>query len=175
MLFSRFTVDEILMINCVLSFFGVMYIGLSFSINSYTSTYSEDVSASFLHLGLGLFLCLLSIGALIITRKGILSGKKLLLETLLVFLKIVQIMMAGLSFISLVVQCQYLANLLDSEMKVGMGCLLIFLHFMVFICWIPYFWIATSFIMAKLEIEDEDFRNQSTRPSSRDIYVRINY
>ena len=68
--------------------------------------------------------------------------------------------MASLTLISLVVQCQDLAVLINTEnmngplamMKVGMGCLLVFLYLMAFICWIFYFWFVTAFILTKLEI-----------------------
>merc|ERR1719244_2505439 len=114
-------------------------------------------------------------GALIFTilaRKGIMIRKKLLLTPLMLFLKTVPILVASLTFISLVVQCQNLAILLNSEnmngplimMKVGMSCLLIFLYFMALICWITYFWYGTAFIMTKLEMVF--FVNQNT-PNTR--------
>ena len=171
---SILNLEEFFMINCAISSFGLMIIGLSISTNSDNSIYNQDVSTSFLHLGL--LLCLPSIGALIFTilaRKGIMSRKwkKLLLTPLMLFLKIVPILMASLTLISLVVQCQDLATLINTEnmngplamMKVGMGCLLVFLYLMAFICWIFYFWFVTAFILTKLEMV---FFNQSTPSTS---------
>ena len=77
----------------------------------------------------------------------------------------------------MVVQCQNLVILLNSEnmnsslvmMKVGMGCLLIFLYFMALICWITYFWYGTAFIITNLEMVfflDQNIPN--TRPGSGD-------
>jgi len=172
---SLLNLDEFFIINCAIFTFGLMNIGLSISIYSDSSNiYSDDVSTSFLHLGL--LSCLPSIGALIFTilaRKGIMLGKKLLLTPLMLFLKIVPILVASLTFISMVVQCQNLAILLNSEnmdsslvmMKVGMSCLLIFLYFMTFICWITYFGYATAFMMTKLEMVF--FLNQNTSTNTR--------
>merc|ERR1719481_1375138 len=90
---------------------------------------------------------------------------------MMVFLKVIPIMMASLMLISLVVQCQNLTILLYNQslpptsIKMGVACLLIFLYFMGFICWIIYFWYVTAYIMTKLEIFY--FHNQNT-PSAPD-------
>ena len=172
---SILNLEEFFMINCAISSFGLMIIGLSISTNSDNSIYNQDVSTSFLHLGL--LLCLPSIGALIFTilaRKGIKSRKKLLLTPLMLLLKIVPILMASLTLISLVVQCQDLATLINTEnmngplamMKVGMGCLLVFLYFMAFICWIFYIWFVTAFILTPLTKLEIVFFHHST-PTTR--------
>ena len=158
--------------NCYISLFGLINVSLSISINTDSSIFIEDVSTSFLNLGL--MLSLPSAGALILTflaMNGMKTGKKLLLIPMMVFLKVIPILMASLMLISLVVQCQNLTILLNNQnlpltsFKVGIDILLIFLNSLGFICWIIYFWFVTAYIMTNLEIFY--FHNQNTPAPDR--------
>ena len=152
------TINDFLFINWVLFSFGMMNIGLSFSINS-DNIDGKYVSISFLYLGL--ILCLPSLGALVLTMlaiKGMKAWKKMLLIPLMIFLKIVPILMTSMTLISLVLKCKSLAGLLNVKntplmmMQVGMECLLSFLYLVTFFGWMGYFWFVTAIIMNRLEI-----------------------
>ena len=152
------TINDFLFINWVLFSFGMMNIGLSFSINS-DNIDGKYINTSFLYLGL--ILCLPSLGALVLTMlaiKGMKAWKKMMLIPLMIFLKIVPMLMTSLTLISLVLKFQSLAILLKYKntslvmLQVGIECLLSFLYLVTFFGWMGYFWFVTAIIMNRLEM-----------------------
>ena len=149
--------DKFSVFNFVMFSFGLMNLGLSY--DSYSNNIlGNHISTSFLYLGLILCLpSLVALGLTMLARKGMRTGKMILLLPLMVFLTIVPMLMASLILISLVLRCQDATVLMNNKntpffyAKVGMEFLLIFFFFVTFLGWLGYFWLAIS-IMNKLEM-----------------------
>ena len=158
---------DFMMINFCFVIFGSMMMVLGLSFKSILDTLMmPDARNNLLYLGLMFFLSSLGeMGLVVMILKAIKMGMKFLVITLIMLVKIVPVLMASLTLISLMQQCEKLAGVLSSD-YIGSFIIKDFLsiifYFMTLIGWLLYFW----FTLTKLEIF---FHLQQHTPQSTEV------
>ena len=105
---------DFMMINFCFVIFGSMMMVLGLSFNNIFI--DDDARNNLLYLGLMFFLSSLGeMGLVVMILKAIKMGMKFLVITLIMLVKIVPVLMASLTMISLMQQCEKLAGVLSRD------------------------------------------------------------